>query len=234
MITVETQENRVAERSDAGTRRVPPWLIIATGIAIILSGCTSTGAATTSPQPSSPVAASPSPTLATPTPTGPAGNGSTAEPTPAGSTATAAPTNSEPTDTDIRSAFITAADAVCADAQHQLDAIPAPTGPTELADTLTADLQVEQNTLTKLQTLSPPEEDRAEITARLLNPYQQAIVSQQSLLPVLQKVIASGDTVQLANMHTEYDTTSHPQAVADFVRDYGFQACQMFDYFRTR
>jgi len=227
VITVEGRDSRVTERTD--TRRVPARLIIATGIAIILSGCTSTGTAPTSPHPSPTAAASPTSTPTTPTTTGPAESSATSGPA-----GVAPSTNQAPADTDPRSAFITAADAVCADAQHQLDAVPAPAGPADLAVALTTGLHVEQNTLTRLQQLAPPQADLGEITARLLNPYQQAIATQQSLLPVLQKVIASGDTVQLANMHTEYDTVSHPRVVADFVSDYGFHACQMFDYFRAQ
>ena len=135
---------------------------------------------------------------------------------------------------DSRAAFITAADTVCGQAEAALAAIAAPIGPADLVDTLKAQLQVQQDTLTELRELSPPEADRTEITTRFLDPYRDAIARQQTLIPAIADVVSSGDHIQLATMHTDYDLAGHPPSVATFVRDYGFHICPSFDYFRTQ
>jgi hypothetical protein len=132
-----------------------------------------------------------------------------------------------------RAAFIRDADAACATATQQLNAVPAPSGPSELVRFLRAQLSVQQDLLAQLQRLSPPTGDRAQIEAAFLQPYRQAIARQQQLLPGVAQAVAAGDHVQLANLHTEFDTASHPRSLAAFVHGYGFHACQTFDYFRT-
>jgi hypothetical protein len=195
--------------------------------AMLISGCTNTtrtDSATTSNPPVHPTAG---PSTATSAPTK-----DSLERSPFESVAAAPQTESQTTIADARAAFIAAADAVCGQAERALSAISAPSGPADLVDTLKAQLQVQQDALAALGQLSTPEADRTEITSRLLDPYRDAIARQQSLLPSIANVVASGDHVQLATMHTDYDSASHPASVATFVREYGFQTCQSFDYFR--
>jgi len=212
----------------ARINRTQVAVIVATGFAaIVLSGCiNTTGTASSASSPAS-LHSTAGPTNATGTPIE-----NSPSPSPSESVAPAPPPESQTSGADSRAAFISAADAVCGQAEHALGDIAAPSGPADLVDTLKAQLQVQQDAFTALQQLSPPEADRAEITTRLLDPYRGAIARQQTLLPTIANVVASGDHVQLATMHTDYDSASHPASVAAFVREYGFQACQSFDYFR--
>jgi hypothetical protein len=137
-------------------------------------------------------------------------------------------------DQAVKARFITAADATCAAAERQLKALPQPSGPSELVASLRAQLAVQQNILASLRRLSPAASVRAVVSAALLAPYQQAIARQQQLLPDIARAVASGDHVQLASLHTAFDTAGHPPSVITFVNSYGFTACRSFDYFRKR
>ncbi len=147
---------------------------------------------------------------------------------------TSAPPKGHSLSGSSRPVFINAADAVCETARVQLDALPQPIGPSELIATLNDQLRVQQDALNSLQSLPQPEGDRAEITARLLVPFRNAIAREKVLLPAIGGSIASTDAVKLATLHTEYDVAGHPRAAAAFVREYGMNSCEKFEYFRPQ
>lgn len=242
--TMAGPETRRARRCGSNRRiRVGGIAVLAFAV-LALGGCsdnTDPTATTNASTASGPASASlPTGTGTTTGSAGPApGTGSLqdpgSQPAPAIGTSPTTTGNStaEGTGIDARAGYITAADAACDTAGHQLGAVTPANGPTELVATLKSQLQVQQDLLTTLSQLTPPAADGAEITARLIDPFQQAIAGQQALLPAIESAVsAAGDTVQLASLHTDYDTAGHPQSVAVFVRDYGFHTCQSFDYFR--
>jgi hypothetical protein len=132
-----------------------------------------------------------------------------------------------------KAGYVRSADDVCASGQQRLTALPLPTGPSELVASLRARLQVAQAVLADLERLTPPEQDRASLSALLLSPYRAAITRQQQLIPNVAAAVASGDHVMLANMENDYETAGHPSSAAAFVRSYGLQSCQGYDYFRS-
>jgi hypothetical protein len=132
-----------------------------------------------------------------------------------------------------KAGYVRSADAVCASGRQRLTALPLPTGPSELVASLRARLLVAQAVLADLERLLPPQQDRTSVTGLLLWPYRAAITNQQQLIPKVAAAVASGDHVMLANMENDYETAGHPSSAAAFVRSYGLQSCQRYDYFRS-
>lgn len=147
-------------------------------------------------------------------------------------TSSIAPVATTATDRSGRAAYVAAAEAVCGRASTELAAVAPAIGPQDLVATLTAELGVQRRTLTALQQIPESPADRSQIVQRFLQPFQHAIADQQVLLPAIQAAVKSGDHIQLATLHTQYDQASHPPAPASFVRDFGIRSCQSFEDFR--
>lgn len=122
---------------------------------------------------------------------------------------------------DAKSAYVEQATAVCERAQADLDAQQRPTSATDLAPFVTELVAVAERSSTELRALAPPEDDRAEIETKVLDPLDAQIEEGRAFA---EQVEAAGkDTAALTRLLGQRPGAGDIDV--EFLRSYGLETC---------
>jgi hypothetical protein len=122
--------------------------------------------------------------------------------------------------TDAKAEFVAAADEVCAEAKADFDAGTQPTELDKLADYVDGVVRVLEQAEADLSALTPPEDDKAEIQAKLLGPLEADVKVAQDFAAKVRA--AGGNGVKLLPLLSQRPKTTVDVA---FARSYGLGTC---------
>ena len=122
---------------------------------------------------------------------------------------------------DPKKAYVEAASKVCSDADAQFARLTAPATPAEFGPYVTQTVQIAENVQTDLAALTPPEQDRAELERKVLDPFAALVTSGKEFSA---RVTAAGaDEAQLLPLLAERPTSAGIDK--EYLRSYGLQSC---------
>lgn len=125
-------------------------------------------------------------------------------------------------DDDGRAAYVEQAEAVCASANEELAALGEPTSIAELPDYTAAVVDLLERTVQEVSALEPPEEDREELTAKVLDPFTDDLVTAEAYAADVRTAAESGDSPGLLALVQNVPNTTADLA---FMREYGLTEC---------
>jgi hypothetical protein len=123
---------------------------------------------------------------------------------------------------DRRAAYLEQTEAICKDVNEELEAKPLPTDVPSVpayADDVVALLE---RTVDAVAAVEPPQEDRARLEERVLEPLRSDVPRAEAYAQQLKDAAAANDGATLLRLVQE-----RPQTSADlaYMRDYGFSQC---------
>lgn len=122
---------------------------------------------------------------------------------------------------DVEAAYVADATAVCDDAVEEFEALTTPTTPEAFAPYADALVGVVEKAHHELAALTPPEEDRAEIQERALDPLETLVTEGKAYA---EKVRAAGaDQAKLLPLLSERPKVDGIDV--GFLRSYGLDSC---------
>jgi hypothetical protein len=122
---------------------------------------------------------------------------------------------------DAKAEYVEQATAICADAKQQLDAEQQPAAAAEFAPYVQRVVEIGEQASAELLALEPPEDDRAELEERLLDPLAAQVEAGREFAG---KVEAAGDdSAQLLPLLGQVPGTGAIDL--DYARDYGLSSC---------
>lgn len=122
---------------------------------------------------------------------------------------------------DAKAAYVERAAAICDDAAKEIEALKVPSDPAGFApyaDSLVAVTEKAQN---ELMALEPPEEDRAQLEDKVLDPLADLV--EQGKAYAAQVRAAGSDQQKLLGLLSKRPSTSGIDT--EFLRSYGLDAC---------
>jgi ribosomal protein S18 acetylase RimI-like enzyme len=121
-----------------------------------------------------------------------------------------------------RSAYLQSAEAVCADSNEQVEALGQPTSVAEVPTAADRAVEIVRGTVASVEALEPPEEDRAEIEEKVVDPLRADVGVAEQYAEEVKAAAAANDSLALLRLLGE-----RPQTTADleFMRGYGFVEC---------
>lgn len=122
---------------------------------------------------------------------------------------------------DAQQAYVEQATAVCDGAQADLDALERPSTAAGLGPFVTELVAVAERSSTELRALEPPEDDRAEIEAKVLDPLDASIQEGQAYAGQVEA--AGDDTAALTRLLGERPGAG--EVDLEFLRSYGLETC---------
>ena len=127
-----------------------------------------------------------------------------------------------PTEPDPRAAYVEQAEQVCADANEQEAEIGTPASVTEVPAAADRALAVVRETVTEVTALEPPEADRADLQAKVLDPLRADLTAAEQYVAQLKAAASANDGAALLRL-----VQDRPQTTADlaYMREYGFVEC---------
>ena len=122
---------------------------------------------------------------------------------------------------DAKAEYVEQATAICTDAKTQLDAEQRPATPDGFAPYVQRVVEIGEEASAELLALDPPEDDREELQARLLEPL---VTQVQAGRDYAAKVEAAGnDTAQLLPLLSQVPDTGDIDL--EYAADYGLSTC---------
>ncbi len=122
---------------------------------------------------------------------------------------------------DPKAAYVAQATKVCEVAKTDADALPRPTGATDLKAFVDNTVAIAKRAQGELAALTPPEPDAAELTSKVLNPYAELVTAGEAYA---KKVDAAGsDQAKLLPLLAARPT---PDKIdLEYLRSYGLGVC---------
>lgn len=121
-----------------------------------------------------------------------------------------------------RAAYVESAEQVCADANDEVEALPAPTSVDGVGPYAEQLVGVLVQTVEQVTALEPPEEDRAELTEKVIDPLEADVDRARAYAEQVSAAAAAGDSPTLLRLVSEVPQTS---ADLSFLREYGLVEC---------
>jgi hypothetical protein len=123
---------------------------------------------------------------------------------------------------DRRAAFVEQAEEACTNANEELAALERPTSVTGVPDYTETVVDLLDRTVQEVSTAEPPEEDRAEVTEKVLEPLADDVGRAEEYAAEVRTAAESGDSAALLALVRNVPNTS---ADLDFMREYGLVEC---------
>ncbi|MCW2716108.1 MAG: hypothetical protein JWN88_3155 [Frankiales bacterium] len=122
---------------------------------------------------------------------------------------------------DPKTAYVERATAICDDANKQFGGLTAPTTPAGFAPYAESTVAIVEKAQVDLAALTPPEQDRAALQSRVLNPFAAVVTEAKAFVG---KVRAAGtDQAQLLPLLSQIPRTDGIDK--EYLRTYGLGAC---------
>jgi hypothetical protein len=122
-----------------------------------------------------------------------------------------------------RASYVSKAEAICTRINKEVAKLAAPTTPQALQAFVEKSLQLAQEGTGELKALDPPEADRADLKAKVLDPLDGQLAEGQAFLAKVRTAVAKNDQAALGQLITHPPTGS--KADLDWMRSYGFKEC---------
>ena len=121
-----------------------------------------------------------------------------------------------------RNAYLDRAEAVCERTNADIDALGTPAGVEQVPEFADKAVAIVQRTVEELSAVEPPEEDRAEVEQKVLEPLADDVETAEQYAEQVKAAAAANDQAGLLRLLQE-----SPQTTADvaFMRDYGYVEC---------
>lgn len=123
---------------------------------------------------------------------------------------------------DRRAAYVESAEQACTEANEEVEALARPTTVEAVPEFTDTVLGVLERTVEDVTALEPPEEDRAELTEKVLEPLQGDLERAQEYATSVRAAAEANDGPALLALVSEVPETS---ADLTFMRDYGLVEC---------
>jgi hypothetical protein len=123
---------------------------------------------------------------------------------------------------DRRAAYLEQVEAACSAGKEELDALEQPTSIAGIPDYADAVVALLSRTVSELSTPEPPEEDRAEVTEKVLDPLAADVARGEEYAQQVRAAADSGDSAALLEIVSETPSTTADVA---FMREYGMETC---------
>lgn len=123
---------------------------------------------------------------------------------------------------DRRAAYVEQAEDACQEANEELEALERPTGVDGVADYADAVVDLLARTVQEVSTAEPPEEDRDEVTEKVLDPFADDLAVAEEYAAEVRTAAEAGDSAALLALIQNVPGTS---ADLEFMRDYGLVEC---------
>jgi hypothetical protein len=123
---------------------------------------------------------------------------------------------------DRRAAYVEQAEEACTTANDELDALERPTGIDGVANYTDAVVDLLTRTVSEVGTAEPPEEDRDEVTEKVLDPLADDVARAEEYAGQVRAAAEANDSAALLGLVSEVPNTSADLA---FMRDYGLIEC---------
>jgi hypothetical protein len=121
-----------------------------------------------------------------------------------------------------RADYLERAEAVCADSNAQARELGSPASVADVPRFAEAAVALVRATVDGLEALEPPEEDRAEVQQKVLEPLRDDVGTAEEYAGQVTAAAEANDIPTLLTLNDERPTTS---ADVDFMRGYGFEEC---------
>ncbi|HVM26967.1 MAG TPA: hypothetical protein VM433_04750 [Mycobacteriales bacterium] len=128
----------------------------------------------------------------------------------------------EPTLEERREAYVEQAEEVCVQSNQQVQELGTPGSVAEVPAAADRAVEIVRTTVDQITALDPPEEDRPELTERVLDPLRDDVGVAEAYAEEVKAAAAAGDGATLLRLVQERPQTS---ADLDFMREYGFDQC---------
>jgi hypothetical protein len=122
-----------------------------------------------------------------------------------------------------KSAYVQKAEALCAKANTDIDALTTPTDPAGLPAYVQSVVDIAANATTALGKLDAPSKDKAELDSKMLAPLRAQVSEGRGLVTKVRAAVASGDQKALGELVASPPTMT--KADLAWMRAYGFKAC---------
>jgi hypothetical protein len=123
---------------------------------------------------------------------------------------------------DRRADYVEQVEETCAEANAELQALERPTAVDGVADYADAVVDLLRRTVQEASTVEPPEEDRAEVTEKVLDPLADDVARAEEYGSQVRAAADAGDSATLLSLVGQLPSTSADLA---FMRDYGLVEC---------
>jgi hypothetical protein len=123
---------------------------------------------------------------------------------------------------DRRAAYVEQAEEACRSANEELTALERPTAVTDVPEYTEAVVDLLSRTVREVSTAEPPEEDRDEVTVKVLEPLADDVGRAEEYAADVRAAAESGDSAALLALVQDVPNTS---ADLVFMRDYGLVEC---------
>lgn len=123
---------------------------------------------------------------------------------------------------DRRAAYVEQAEDACTAANEELEALAQPTGVADVPEYTDAVVALLERTVQEVATAEPPEEDREELTTKVLDPLTDDLARAEEYAGQVRAAAEANDSAGLLTLVREVPNTS---ADLDYMRDYGLVEC---------
>ena len=123
---------------------------------------------------------------------------------------------------DRRAEYVESAEQICADTNEEVEALTAPTGVDTVADYTDEVVALLEASVDEVTALEPPEQDAAELTEKVLDPFADDVGRAQEYADEVRTAAEAGDSAALLTLVREVPQTS---ADLEFMREYGLVQC---------
>lgn len=127
-----------------------------------------------------------------------------------------------PSPAEVKADYVEAAEQACTKANDEVEALPRPTAVDAVAPFTEQVLAVLERAVEQVSALEPPEQDRAELTEKVLDPLQADVESAREYAQQVRAAADAGDDPALLGLVSAVPETSADLA---FMRDYGLVEC---------
>lgn len=122
---------------------------------------------------------------------------------------------------DPKAAFVDQAAAICTSADEDVSALEQPTAAAQFAPFVEQTIAIAERAQDELAALTPPEQDRAELEERVLDPFAALVEEGRAFAG---RVEAAGqDQLQLLPLLSQRPTADDIDL--DYLREYGLETC---------
>ncbi len=122
-----------------------------------------------------------------------------------------------------KQAYLAKAEAICAKAIKERDAVAAPGGAPDFQPYVHALVDIASRTATAVGSLTPPAADAAQLQAKVIGPLQEQLRDGQAYAAKVDAATTTHNSVALLNLAGNPPKTT--RADLAFMRTYGFKAC---------
>ncbi len=123
---------------------------------------------------------------------------------------------------DRRAAYVEQAEEVCIASNEQVQELGTPTSIAEIPAAADQAVEIVRSTVDEITALEPPEEDRAEVTEKVLEPLADDVGRAETYAEEVRAAADGGDSATLLGLVSQVPSTTADVA---FMRDYGLVEC---------